>query len=276
MSKKCVIVYDNPSLWKADVLYSENPKLDAAKRALCPFYLRDRETEPDLEPFTEDEIAAIERTEPTSGAVLVREDNVGGVFCYRKVVSGGNLDPDFCKLHFDLNETQAKINVHDFLANLGASNIDIEIARTTNERMAEGLKTKTDLGGKAPEGGGRMNVATDFQSGATDKEVIKGRITSEANDPDFDEAKRMLETNAWFAHCFSGLYDRVKSGRTHGRQSETIEHHAERDFYKNAAVAVGMAVQYGLVKADLKTKVASDSKCHKDETVTLTWSCVFP
>jgi len=277
VSKKCIVVYDNPSMWMADVMNSDNPNLEEAKRDLCPYYLwNGRNTEEDVEPFAIEEIESIRQSEPANGSILVREENVGGIFAYRKIVAGGELVPGFCDLHFNLDEVKVRVLVSEFLANLGASEISVKIKRVTEETISEKKETDSKASGKSPVADGDVETKTNRDKSSMANESVVTEGYSQTNEPDFEAARFVLKSNAWFANYFSGLYERVRSGRTHGVQTDTIEHHVSRDFYKNSAFAVGVAVRYNMVRGELQTKVDTERKSHKDEMVSLTWSCSFP
>lgn len=276
MKDKFVVAYEAPYMWKAAVLEAEGCTTEAAHE-LVPYFTDPLRSAENRRRFSKEELKALESANPTNGSVLVRVEPLGGAVSYRPIISAGKSVDNFCEQNFNAEETQAMNLVRDFLCSLGASDVVVVIDRSVEETKSRGMEVMGHTaGGKKNVVQGSVDASGHIKEGANSKRHVNVRGQVERNDADYDHARKMLAKYGWMKSNFEGLCSRAERGLVHGKVSDKISKSNDSDFTENAGVAVSVVAKYGLINGAVKTEMEKTISGHKNETIVLTWSCMFP
>ena len=275
MNKKIVVAYKEPSDWKSAILEADGNPSEAAMEA-SPYYTDPLRKDLLNKCFEPDEIAEIEDQVPTKASVFVRQDEIDGSFHYRKIIANGNSVPGFCEVHFDTIEANVETLLRNFLANLGASDINVYIEHDieTTETGEIGVDGRVE-GGVEGYASGKLTVDVKRAkaTGTAESTVVKGE--SGKNEANLSKAKQILEKSPWLKHHFVGLFERVKNGQVKGKEGTSITHAVSADYMGTLKVAVDVAAKYQLISGEVGVAMKDSVEKHKKEKVILKWSCDF-
>ena len=166
--------------------------------------------------------------------------------------------------------------LRSFLANLGASNINVCIKHEIQTTKTRGTDVAVTTGGGVEGlGSGKVDVdvKTNKKNGGSDIVEVAG--VSERNEANLSKAEEILKKSAWLKQHFEDLYGRVKNGQVKGKEGTSITHVTNEDYMSNLKTAVGVAAKYKLVSSEVRAEMQHSVEKHKKEKVTLNWSCDF-